>query len=157
LVVRAKGSSRVEHQGHCQPLATVAQQLRHGGALTFCREVEWHGQKARQYVGETTVVVRRPTRRKRKRGGKVRWETEAGLAVAKRLLVASMACVLIWLLNCKQERVLASCFFRPANRRPTSGSAERRSQRASVSYRFVIPMIDLLTCACSLACQRKRS
>jgi hypothetical protein len=165
-LVRAKGGQRVERAGQSCLLATIATDLHHTNALAFSREVEFHGQAARQYVAETAVVLRRaarPHRRGEKRrvvpgvpvplrlivsevraaDGRVlatwyllsnvasavsagqlaqwyywRWRIESffkllkgaglqieawqqanGLAVAKRLLVASLACVLVWQLE----------------------------------------------------------
>lgn len=165
-LVRAKGGQRVECAGRSRLLVAIATELHHTGALVFSREVTFHGRAARQYVAETTVVLRRaarPQRRGRKRravpGAPVRlrlilsevrseagrvlatwyllsnvaarvsagqlaqwyywrwriesffkllkgagqqieaWQQESGLAVAKRLLVASLACVLVWQLE----------------------------------------------------------
>ena len=165
-LVRAKGGQRVECAGRSRLLAAIATELHHTGALVFSREVTFHGRAARQYVAETSVVLRRaarPQRRGKKRRavpgapvtlrlilsevrsaeGRVlatwyllsnvastvsagqlalwyywrwriesffkllkgagqqieAWQQESGLAVAKRLLVASLACVLIWQLE----------------------------------------------------------
>ena len=161
FLVRAKGGQRVEWEGQSELLSAVAAHLKK--RLIFCREVSWHGQPARQYVGETTVVLTRaawPRRRGQKRahvagppvtlrlvvsevrtaGGRVlaqwfllsnvpaavdaarlalwyywrwriesffkllkragqqveHWQQESGLALAKRLLVASAALVRVW-------------------------------------------------------------
>jgi hypothetical protein len=90
LLIRAKERQRVQHEGPSVLLGSVARSMRHRGGLTLCREVEFHGRAARQYVGETAVVLTRPTRRKRKRGGRVHWETEAGEPVAMRLIVSEV-------------------------------------------------------------------
>jgi hypothetical protein len=163
FLVRAKGRQRVDWEGQSYLLSSLAEQLRQQKALTFCREVDFHGRPARQYLAETSVIISRRTRQKR-RGKKptsegappvalrlivseVRapsgevlavwllltnagvaveaarlalwyywrwriesffkllksagqqvehWQQESGLAVAKRLLVVSMACVLVW-------------------------------------------------------------
>jgi hypothetical protein len=162
-LVRAKGGQRVECAGQRRLLSAVATELRHRGALVFCRVVDFHGRAARQYVAETAVVLTRAARPKR-RGTKRRdvagepvplrlivsevratdgrvlavwlllsnvpaavnaatlalwyywrwqiesffkllkgagqqlehWQQERALAVAKRLLVVSMACVVVW-------------------------------------------------------------
>ena len=161
FLVRAKGRQRVEWEGQSALLSTVAAQLKK--CLVYCRDVSWRGQTARQYVGETTVVLKRaarPRRRGQKRvsaagapvtlrlvvsevrtaAGRVlaqwlllsnvpagvdaarlalwyywrwriesyfkllkragqqveHWQQESGLALAKRLLVVSMALVLVW-------------------------------------------------------------
>ena len=89
-LVRAKGGQRVEHEGERTSLGAVAKQLRARGGLRFCREVEFHGRAARQYVGETTVVLTRPTRRKRKAGAKVRYETVPGEPLTVRVVVSEV-------------------------------------------------------------------
>jgi hypothetical protein len=85
FVVRAKGGRRVEWEGQTGSLSTVASQMK--GQLVFCREVEWHGRKAKQYVGETRVVLTRRTRQKR-RGQKA--VAVAGKPVALRLIVSEV-------------------------------------------------------------------
>ena len=164
FLVRAKGGQRVEWEGQSELLSAVATQLKR--RLVFCRAVAWRGQAARQYVGETTVVLQRaarPRRRGQKRvgvagppvtlrlvvsevrtaGGRVlaqwllvsnvpadvdaarlalwyywrwriesffkllkragqqleHWQQERGWALAKRLVVVSMALVLVWALG----------------------------------------------------------
>lgn len=163
FLVRAKGGQRVQWEGAGCALSWVALQLRQRRDLVFCREGQFHGRKARQYVAETAVVLSRPTRQKR-RGKKPRavagvpvplrrivsevralngrvlavwwwlsnveaqidagqlalwyywrwriesffkllkgagqqieqWQQQSAVAVAKRLLVVSLACVLVW-------------------------------------------------------------
>lgn len=85
FLVRAKGGQRVEWDGQRVLLSAVARALKK--QLVFCREVAWHGQAARQYVGETRVVLTRPTRQKR-RGQKPR--AVAGAPVALRLIVSEV-------------------------------------------------------------------
>jgi hypothetical protein len=170
FLVRAKGRQRVDWEGQSYLLSSLAEQLRQCKELVFCREVEFQGRPARQYLAEAAVVLSRPTRQKR-RGkkpktlaaapvtvrlivsevravtGKVlavwlllsnagaaveaarlalwyywrwriesffkllksagqqveHWQQESGLAVAKRLLVVSMACVLVWQLSRTQS------------------------------------------------------
>jgi hypothetical protein len=165
-LVRAKGRQRVLHQGQTKLLSQVARKLKAQGALQYCREVEFEGRPAQQYIAETQVTITRYGRTKRKQGRKVKqtyipgppvslrlvisevrstegkvlalwlllsnleakipaeqlalwyywrwriesffkllksaghevehWQQETALAVAKRLLVASMACVFVW-------------------------------------------------------------
>jgi len=165
-LVRAKWRQRVEHEGQTKLLSQVAQALKAQGSLQYCREVEFEGRPAHQYVAETQVTITRYGRQKRKQGRKVKqiyipgqpvtlrlvvsevrsaegqvlalwlllsnvdakvgaeqlalwyywrwriesffkllksaghqvehWQQETALAVAKRLLVASMACVFVW-------------------------------------------------------------
>jgi hypothetical protein len=85
FLVRAKGGQRVAWAGQSVLLSGVARELQ--SRLIFCREVAWHGQATRQYVGETDVVLTRPTRQKRL-GQKPR--TEAGEPVALRLIVSEV-------------------------------------------------------------------
>ena len=85
FLVRAKGGQRVEWEGQSCALATVAGALK--GQLGVCREVQWHGQSARQYVGETSVVLTRRSRQKR-RGQKP--TSVAGAPVSLRLIVSEV-------------------------------------------------------------------
>jgi hypothetical protein len=85
FLVRAKGGQRVAWDGQRVLLSGVASELKK--QLVFCREVTWHGRPARQYVGETRVVLTRPTRQKR-RGQKPR--AVAGAPVALRLIVSEV-------------------------------------------------------------------
>jgi len=85
FLVRAKGGQRVVWEGQSLLLSSVARELK--SQLVFCREAAWHGQAARQYVGESRVVLTRPTRQKR-RGQKPR--AVAGEPVTLRLIVSEM-------------------------------------------------------------------
>jgi hypothetical protein len=85
FLVRAKGGQRVVWEGQSVLLAAVARALQ--PQLVYGRQVVWHGQAARQSVGETGVVLTRPTRQKR-RGQKPR--TVAGPPVALRLIVSEV-------------------------------------------------------------------
>jgi len=85
FLVRAKGGQRVAWDGASVWLSGVADELK--PQLEFCREVEWHGRAARQYVGETRVVLSRRTRQKR-RGQKPR--SVAGAPVTLRLIVSEV-------------------------------------------------------------------
>lgn len=90
LLVRAKGGQRVEHEGGTTKLEAVARTLRHRGGLTECGAVAYRGRAARWWVGETTVVLTRPTRSKRKRRGRVEYRTQAGPPVTLRLVVSEV-------------------------------------------------------------------
>jgi hypothetical protein len=160
FVVRGDDCRKVTHQGQQHLLPEVREALRQAGAFKESRAVEYHGQKARQFVAETTIRLERPGKAKQGRVSKPgkalelrlvvaevrdeqgqvlahwllmsnvpaqfdtatvalwyywRWRIESyfkllksagqelehwgqttALAVAKRLLVASMACVLAW-------------------------------------------------------------
>ncbi len=85
FLVRAKGGQRVEWDGQSCLLSLVASEMKK--PLVFCREVEWHGRPARQYVGETSVVLTRRTRQKR-RGQKP--ASVAGQPVVLRLVVSEV-------------------------------------------------------------------
>lgn len=85
FLVRAKGGQCVNWDGQNVRLAQVAADLKR--ELVFCREVQWHRQVARQYVGEASVVLTRPTRQKRQ-GQKPR--TTAGEPVRLRLVVSEV-------------------------------------------------------------------
>lgn len=85
FLVRAKGGQRVEWEGQSALLSSVATQLKK--RLVFCRDVPWHGQEARQYVGETTVVLKRAAR-PRRRGQKR--ACVAGPPVTLRLVVSEV-------------------------------------------------------------------
>ena len=102
FLVRAKGGQRVDWEGQSGLLSAVATQLKK--QLRFCREVPWHGRPARQYVGETTVVLKRaawPKRRGQKRarvGGRPvtlrlvvsEVRTEGGRVLAQWLLLSNV-------------------------------------------------------------------
>jgi hypothetical protein len=90
LLVRAKGGQRVEHEGATTKLAAVAQTVKRRGALSRVGEVAYKGRPAQLWVGETTVVLTRPTRQKRKRSGRVRYRTQAGPPVSLRLVVSEV-------------------------------------------------------------------
>jgi hypothetical protein len=85
FVVRAKGRQRVVWDGQTCLLAGVASQLKK--QLVFGREVPWRGQRARQYVGETTVVLQRAAWPRRRGQKRVR---VAGRPVTLRLVVSEV-------------------------------------------------------------------
>jgi hypothetical protein len=169
FVVRADGERKVRWEGQEIAVADLNHRLHQRGVFQRSREVLYKGERAIQYVAETTVVLDRPAWRCRKRGGKTvkkripgppltlrlvisrvcnvrgetvavwylltnvsaliaamqvalwyywrwriesyfkllksggqqleHWLQESGEAIAKRLLVASMACVLVWQLE----------------------------------------------------------
>lgn len=85
FLVRAKGSQRVDWEGQSVRLEALANELKR--QLVCCREVVWRGQKARQYVGQTRVVLSRRSRQKR-RGHKPL--SQAGPPVSLRLIVSEV-------------------------------------------------------------------
>lgn len=167
FLVRADADRFVKHEGKEQKLPAVVELLTSRQAFRDTREVQWHGQPARQWIAETEVILDRPAhphrvgphgKRKRvkvpgpaitlrlvvsriydEKGQLVaewllltnvppeveaaeialwyywrwriesffkllkgagqhveQWQQETAIAVARRLLVATMACVLIW-------------------------------------------------------------
>jgi hypothetical protein len=166
FIVRANDAPLVQYGDADLPLGQVADSL--GGSMSFCREVEFHGSPARQYVAEAPVTLTRPANLHRtdKKTGKDKhirikgdplplrlvvsevrdddglvlarwliltnlpqevdaatvalwyywrwriesyhkllkgagqqvefWQQESALAMAKRLAVAAMACVVVW-------------------------------------------------------------
>jgi hypothetical protein len=168
FLVRADAARRVRWGGQ----AVLLPQVVAGLAWAGCREVEIRGRRARQWVAEAAVVLDRPAKPKRARGGGPRrpvpgeplplrlvasqvrdeagavlaewllltnlpaavpaaevalwyywrwrvetffrllksagqqverWQQETGAAIAKRLLVAAMACVVVWQLARSRE------------------------------------------------------
>jgi hypothetical protein len=160
---RVKAGQWVQWSQQKPLLNEVAGELECSAAFVYCREVDYHGRLARLFVAETTVVLTRAGRPKRKgikrqavagppvsvrlvvsqvcdhtrsvlaiwllltnldpnvdagqlvlwyywrwriesffkliKGAGLHlehWQQESGLAIAKRLLVVSMACVLLW-------------------------------------------------------------
>ena len=85
FLVRAKGGQHVEWQGQSVLLCRVASEMKR--QLVFCREVQWRGRLARQYVGQARVVLTRRTRRKRLGHKPV---SEAGAPVELRLVVSQV-------------------------------------------------------------------
>ena len=85
FLVRAKGGQRVECDGQSRLLWEVAREMKKH--LVSCRQVEWHGRNAKQYIGETRIVLTRRTRQKR-RGKKP--VSVAGKPVALRLIVSEV-------------------------------------------------------------------
>jgi hypothetical protein len=115
FLVRAKGGQRVEWDGRTCLLSAVADQMKR--QLVYCRPVEWHGRSAKQYVGETSVVLTRRTRQKR-RGAKP--VSVAGKPVRLRLIVSEV--------RAEHGRVLAQWLLL------TNVSAEVEAARLALWY-----------------------
>lgn len=162
FLVRGKGRRRVRWAEQSRLLSQVVSELEAAGAFRWSRAVEFKGRPAQQYVAETSVVLERDARPKRRgksawvpgaplplrlvisqvraQNGQLlatwillsnvgpevsaqelalwyywrwriesffkllksaghqleAWQQETGPAVARRLLVASMACVVVW-------------------------------------------------------------
>jgi hypothetical protein len=110
FLVRAKGRQRVECGGARRLLSAVATELHHRGDFVFCREVDFGGQSARQYVAETTVVLSRAARPQRR--GKKRC-CVTGEPVVLRLVVSEVRrndgrLLAVWLLLSNVETVIGA-------------------------------------------------
>jgi hypothetical protein len=102
FLVRADDTRVVRHQGQDRTLAEVMQQLR--PALTFSRDVAYHGRPARQFVAEAAVTLDRPAQYNRVGpDGKKHRRKERGRAIRLRLVVSEVrdaggAVLAVWLL-----------------------------------------------------------
>lgn len=83
-LIRAKGGSRVQADGQDTSLEGVAQGL----CYSLAREVEYQGKRGRQWVAETTVVLARPAKPKRKDSQGQRVKPKAGEPLSVRLVVS---------------------------------------------------------------------
>lgn len=92
FLVRADDQRKVLHGGRELKLGGVADALRDAGALAPCRGVEFEGRPARQFVGETGVVLHRPARTHRvdEAAGKAVHRDVAGRPLALRLVVGEV-------------------------------------------------------------------
>jgi hypothetical protein len=85
---RRRRARLVLHEGRQRKLGDVAGGL---GSLRFARPVRFKGEAARQFVGETRVVLRRPARRHRVGAdGKARHQDVPGEPVSMRLVVSEV-------------------------------------------------------------------
>src|SRR5262249_16852016 len=98
FVIRANDTRRVEHEGQSRLLLEVEARL--SKKLKFSREVEYKGKTAKQYVAETTVILKQPARIHRNRQGNVVQRNIPGRPLAMRLVVAQV--------RDKKGRVLAT-------------------------------------------------
>jgi hypothetical protein len=91
-VVRAKSNRVVAYAGDERSIQRVAQNLRAAGQMKDCREVLYRGRLARQWVGETTVILNRPAKpRRRSRSGKpLKRAAVAGPPLQVRLIVSDI-------------------------------------------------------------------
>lgn len=95
FVVRADDRPRVVYEGEQLPLGEVADRLKRGAggrAFAEARRVEFRGAPARQFVAETTVVLRRPARTHRvdRRTGRAAHRNVRGRPLALRLVVGEV-------------------------------------------------------------------
>jgi hypothetical protein len=84
FLIRADDNRVVCHEGHDRLLPEVVADLSERGAFHDTREVLYHGDKARQWVAETEIVLNRPAK---KHGGRIR---KQGKALRLRLVVAQV-------------------------------------------------------------------
>jgi hypothetical protein len=91
FAVRANDAPRVLHAGvRGRPLGEVADTLRPG--MAAARTVEFKGTSGTQFVGETAVILKRPTRTHRvdKRTGKSRFTRKPAPPLTLRLIVSEI-------------------------------------------------------------------
>jgi hypothetical protein len=69
FVVRAKTHRIVKHEGRDKSLRAVVNEVHEQQLFRYSREVEFKGRVAKQYIGETTVVITRPAKPHRTRHG----------------------------------------------------------------------------------------
>jgi hypothetical protein len=91
-LIRADEDRLVMYDGREQQLGEVVRRLKRQGALVECRDVEFEGQLARQFVAETQVVLHRPARQHRinRRTGKAMHVNIPGVALGLRLVVSEI-------------------------------------------------------------------
>jgi len=101
-LVRAKGGSRVRAEQEDLRLDVLAQRL----PYQRVRTIEHKGMLCQQWVGETTVVLTRPARSKRKDAQGVRIKPQAGAPLPARLVVSRIEdkagqVLAVWYLLCQ--------------------------------------------------------
>jgi Transposase DDE domain len=84
FLIRADDNRRVHHEGHSRLLPEVVAELSQRGAFQDAREVLYHGNKARQWVAQTEIVLNRPSK---KHGGLI---SKRGKALRLRLVVTQV-------------------------------------------------------------------
>lgn len=90
FLIRVDGQRRVRWRGLSRRLPEVVAALRKGNAFRWQRPLDYHGQKARQSVAVTTVVLDRPAQRHRVRGGQNDRRRIPGQALRLRLVVSQV-------------------------------------------------------------------
>jgi len=89
FLVRADADRSVKHEGKDQKLPAVVELLTSRQAFRDTREVQWHGQPARQWIAETEVILDRPAQPHRVGpNGKVKRVKVPGPAITLRLVVS---------------------------------------------------------------------
>ncbi len=88
FIIRAGDVRRVEHQRESRLLSEVEATL--ADQFKFSREVQYKGKKARQYVAETSVVLKQPARIYRQRQGKLIQRNIPGRPLTLRLVLSQV-------------------------------------------------------------------
>lgn len=88
FVIRANDVRRVEHEGQSRLLAEVEASL--SQKFKFSRKVEYKGKPARQYVAETSVILKQPAHLYRRRQGKLVQRHIRGRPLELRLMIAQV-------------------------------------------------------------------
>lgn len=88
FVIRANDVRRVEHEGQSRLLSEVEATL--SKQFKFSRKVEYKGKTARQYIAQTTVILKQPARIYRKRRGKLIQRNIPGRPLELRLVIAQV-------------------------------------------------------------------
>jgi hypothetical protein len=88
ILMRANDVRRVQHQGQSRLLSEVEATLKDD--FQYARQIQYKGQKAWQYVAETSVVLTQPARRVRQRNGKTEQRNLPGAPLTLRLVVAQV-------------------------------------------------------------------
>lgn len=112
FVIRGNDVRRVEQEGQSRLLAQVEADL--SEQFRYSREIKYKGQKAFQYVAETTLTLSQPARQQRRRNGKLTYRMIKGEPLTLRLIVAQV--------RDKEGQVLAT--WRLWSNLPESVSAE---------------------------------
>lgn len=86
FVIRGNDVRRVEREGQSRLLSEVETDLTE--QFRYSREIKYKGQKAFQYVAETTLTLSQPARQQRRRNGKLSYHTIQGAPLTLRLIVA---------------------------------------------------------------------
>jgi hypothetical protein len=84
FLIRADHNRRVSHEGHSRLLPEVVAELLRRQAFRDAREVLYHGNKARQWVAQTEILLDRPSKQS---GGRI---SKKGKALRLRLVVTQV-------------------------------------------------------------------
>jgi hypothetical protein len=90
FVVRTDDQRVVCHEGVERTVPALVRLLRRRGVFSYVRDVRYHGQKARQYVTETAIILERPSWRHRTVEGRRRRIVRVGEPLPLRLVVSEV-------------------------------------------------------------------